>query len=101
MNALQPTTEPQQLLFIPRHNSQTVYVELVNELTDLSVTYEFDTVYSDGFMNVPIAHNFSEGENYQYEVTDLTGNLMYRGKIFITGQSNLQNYNTHNDILSI
>lgn len=97
MNVLLPTTDLQELVFIPRFNAQIVTLELVNEFNDSSVTQELIADYQGGYMTVEIGHNFEEGQSFAYEVTDLTGELMYRGKLFITDQSDLQNYQANTD----
>ena len=92
MNILKPTTEPQQLLFIPRYEVATVFVKLLNEFTEDLTLLELNATYDNGYMTVEINHSFKEGENYSYEVEDGLNNLLYRGKIYITSQTDLQNF---------
>ncbi|WP_136465528.1 hypothetical protein [Flagellimonas onchidii] len=100
MNVLQPIDTAQELIFIPRFQADTVKISLVNEFTEVHTDLELAATYSNGFMTVQLTHDFSEGDNYTFEVTDTSDNLMYRGKIFITAQES-QNYNLNQDLLTI
>ena len=100
MNILLPIDTAQDLIFIPRFQAQTVKISLVNEFTEVKTDLELAATYSNGFMTVQMTHEFTEGDNFTYEVTDTSNNLMYRGKIFITEQDT-QNYNLNQDLLTI
>ena len=100
MNVLLPIDTVQELIFIPRFEADTVKISLLNEFSEVKTDLQLAAIYSNGFMTVALIHDFSEGDNYIYEVTDTSDNLMYRGKIFITGQDS-QNYNLQTDLLTI
>ncbi|QLG46056.1 hypothetical protein [Costertonia aggregata] len=87
------------MVFIPRFEADTVNLSLYDELNDRTYPYQLAAIYLDGLMEVELTHTFSEGEMYSFEVSDNGDNLMYRGKIFITEQTDLQNYSTHPDFL--
>lgn len=99
MNVLLPISTPQQLLFIPRENTPTINFRLVNELLGDTTEYELSTSYNNGYMTVELSHPFNEGDNYSFEVFHLNGKSLYRGKIFVTAQTDLENYKTNPDFL--
>ena len=99
MNVLQPISTPQQVLFIPRENTPTVNLRLSNELKGDSTEYELSTTYDNGFMTVELSHPFNEADNYSFEVFHLAGKSLYRGKIYITAQTDLENYKPNPDFL--
>lgn len=92
MNVLKPIPDPQSLLFIPRQNVSEVNLELLNEFTEIESKYELQTEYNNGYMTVALSHDFNEGDRFSYQVKSIEGDLLYRGKIFITSQTDLQNY---------
>lgn len=98
MNILLPISTEQNLLFIPRKDVPTVTLSLTNELTQTTESFELGTDYDNGYMTVIIEFGFKEGDRYSYEVNDLDGSLLYRGKILVTEQTDLQNFKV-NDIL--
>jgi hypothetical protein len=99
MRVLQPIDTPQALIFIPRFDTDTVSIILTHEVKQLDYNYELATTYTNGLMQVEITHDFKEGESYSFQVEDLSNELMYRGKIFITAQTDLQDYRTNPDFL--
>ena len=101
MNVLQPISTAQNLIFIPRFDAPTVSIEIRDEETDTSETLTISAIYDNGYMTVEIEYPFKEAGNYTYEVSDLSERLMYRGKIFSTAQTDLQNYRTNPDFLYV
>ncbi|MDG3582052.1 hypothetical protein [Galbibacter pacificus] len=101
MNVIKPIHTPQSLLFIPRYEADTVTIWLLDELLEKSYEYTSAVTYLDGYMTAEITHDFKEGDNYSYEISDMDGNLMYRGKIFITDQNDIQNYKVDPDLLTL
>jgi hypothetical protein len=99
MRVLLPIDTPQALIFIPRFNTDTVNIILTHEEKELDYNYQLGATYSNGIMEVEITHDFKEGENYSFQVEDLTNELMYRGKIFITAQTDIQDYKPDPDFL--
>lgn len=98
MNILLPIATPQALTFIPRQSAELVTLTLFDEHSGNSTEYELEAAYQDGYMNVEFAHDFKEGQNYSFEVKD-GETLLYRGKIFTTSQTDLQNYRSNPDLL--
>jgi hypothetical protein len=99
MRTLLPIDTPQPLIFIPRFATDTVNIILTHEVKQIDFTFEKNAEYSNGIMEVEISHDFKEGENYSFQVEDVSNNLMYRGKIFITAQTDLENYKENTDLL--
>jgi|SRR5690606_16834206 len=97
MNIIKPIATPQNLIFIPRFGAEEVNLLLTNEFLEQTDTYLLPATYSNGLMTIVVEHDFKEGESYMYQINDTDDNLMYRGKIFVTDQTDLQNYKT--DIL--
>lgn len=100
MNTVQPISTPQTLIFIPRQSAETVVLSLFDEMLETTTEHELSAIYQDGYMEVEISHDFKEGHNYSYQV-QADGNLLYRGKIFSTSQTDLQNYRSNPDLLYI
>tara|TARA_R110000851_G_scaffold237164_2_gene390020 strand:- start:13539 stop:13844 length:306 start_codon:yes stop_codon:yes gene_type:complete len=99
LNVLLPILTGQTLTFIPRENASNVILTITDESTHLSTGISGSTVYLNGYMSVEVVYDFYEGGSYTYEVLDLSQNLLYRGKIFSTGQTDLENYNINQDLL--
>src|SRR5690606_6774804 len=97
MNVLLPIDTAQNIIFIPRNNSSEVDIILENKLKETTDTYSNITpTYSNGYMTISVTHDFKEGESYSYTINASEGDsLMYRSKIFVTAQTDLQEYNTH------
>ncbi|MFS4469111.1 hypothetical protein [Maribacter sp. 2210JD10-5] len=99
MNILQPISTEQTLIFIPRYNAQNIVLNITDEQTETGTELELTATYLDGYMYANISYDFIEGGRYSYEVRDTENELMYRGKIFVTAQTDLQEYKVNPDIL--
>ena len=103
MKVLLPIATEQIIQIIPRFESSTVSFSIRDEETDTTSTSTIATTYSNGYMSIPFTFDFTNAEQKSYEMTveTLAGALIYRGKIFITAQVDLQNYKMNNDIIVI
>lgn len=99
MNILFPISTPQTLVFIPRDNKANILLVITDESTSVETEFTLSTTYNNGYMSVSLSYDFEEGGSYTYESFDLEGNLLYRGKIFSTAQTDLENYNINQDLL--
>lgn len=112
MNILTTSTSSQNLIFIPRFDSTTgfqprvvadggtytlngcytpLFLNITNEDTKVSTTYDVSATSSNQELTIAQAFTLTEGVYYSYEV--LNGlNLMYRGKIFCTDQTDFDKY---------
>jgi len=88
MKVLLPQATSQNLQIRARANAGTVDVVLTISGTDTTYSSISTTYSTDGYLTVPIAHDFSEGERYKVEITDNgDSSLVWRGVIFITSQT--------------
>lgn len=100
MNVLLPIATVQSLVFIPRESSLDITLVITNEETETATTLTPAVSNSNGYMTALVIYSFDEGSSYSYEVTDTaSGDLLYRGKIFATAQTDIENYNINNDLL--
>lgn len=112
MNILTTSVSSQNLIFIPRTNlikafqdrvvadSGTYIVNecftpfeliITNEDTKAATTYNVTASYSNQELTISQAFTLTSGVYYSYEVSDGL-NLMYRGKIFCTDQTEFNKY---------
>jgi hypothetical protein len=103
MKVLLPIATEQIIQIIPRFESTNISFSIRDEETDITSTSAIVTTYSNGYMSIPFTFDFTNSEGKSYEITVETagGDLIYRGKIFITVQTDLQNYKMNNDIIVI
>lgn len=100
MNIVLPVATAQTLTFIPRESAASVVVKITNEETEVETPATLAATYTDGYMSVSVTYSFVERGSYSYQVETVAGDLLYRGKIFATAQSDLENYNSNNDLLT-
>lgn len=82
--------------FSYRKWSNLVNLYLWNELKEQETIIEITPDSEPGIMILKFSHNFLDGESYEVRVLDKqTNELVYRGKILATIQSDLQNYKLH------
>lgn len=82
--------------FAYRKWSNLVNLHLWNELKEQETIIELSPDSEPGIMVLNFAHNFLDGESYEVRVFDKqNGELVYRGKLLATIQSDLQNYKLH------
>jgi hypothetical protein len=116
MNILTTSTSVQSLVFIPRNNVIKEFQDrvlldggtyitnncftplemiLTSEDTNTSITYNVTAAYNNQELTVTQSFNLKEGVYYSYKVSDGV-NLMYRGKIFCTDQTEFDKYVVNN-----
>ena len=90
MNVIDPNNASHVIKVIPRYynitNAHTfsLYDEDLRTSTSLSQT----RTIADGYINYTVSITTSEGKSYSVKITDdITGNVVYRGKIFATAQT--------------
>lgn len=90
------------MTFIPRDYPTTVNVNLLNEETEAVISYDDGPTTDQGYMSVSIEGEvLEEADNFKLTVSDLTGNIIYYGKVFVTAQTDLENYNSNEDLLTV
>lgn len=95
MIIFKPENIEQVFTIMPRAIVEYVNLDLHNKIKDEELTYQIYVTSQEVRMMIPITHDFKEGENYSMEVTDEDGNLLWRGKGFVTEQTDLENYNVN------
>jgi hypothetical protein len=94
MNVLTTTTEPQELVIVPR---STVFDELIftDDSTNEPVEIEIDSVTNKGYYQIlNIVCELTENRFYNVELFN-EGALIYRGKVFCTDQP-IVNFSVNN-----
>src|SRR5690606_1551548 len=92
MNIIKPIATPQNLIFIPRFGAEEVNLLLTNEILEQTDTYLLPATYSNGMMTIVVEHDFRECESSTYQINNTDDNLMYRGKMFATDQTDFHDY---------
>lgn len=98
MKVLLPISDTQTIKIRPRFVDLLVTVVLRNELTDeITEKDPIIPVVGEDFISIGVTHPFQEGENYEIQIFAENGDVMWRGKMFITEQEDLQNYNIYHE----
>lgn len=90
---------------IPREYAEEVRLVMWNEMT--SVSTEIDniiTTTTNGHLEIPFNHYFIEGDSAETKVFDMDNKLIWRGKIYATSQTDLENFTlnpTNSNIIKI
>jgi len=104
MHILRTTTDNQILSFIAREQVGIVNIDLYDTNKKETISFSADTIGVDGYLKVSHSYELVEGNFYTFKVFDILGNLIYRGQIFVTDQTdylnyqmNISGYTTNND----
>lgn len=90
-----------EIILIPRiYPLGNITLNLYNEESDEILTYEITPVITDGFMYLSFTEAFINKSNYRIAILDNT-DVIYRGKLFITDQTDLENYKITKDIFML
>ena len=82
-----------QIVITPRELIDTIKLITINELTKNKVEQEVDVTNDNGKMYITFELlNVKEGDIFRAVVNDLDNNLLWRGKILATAQTDVQNY---------
>jgi hypothetical protein len=107
MKILSPLAVNHEIVIIPRKYFQgIVFLRLKNEENNEILEYEILQLTVDGYMYLNFSESFINKSNYQITVYELDTNeekeqIIYRGKLFITDQSNkTQQYKITKDIFT-
>jgi hypothetical protein len=80
------------LKVIPREYKEEVVVNLYNELTSVNTIINCNTLNENNFMYVYINYEFQNDDLFETTITDVSGSLLWRGKVGATSQTDIQNY---------
>jgi hypothetical protein len=91
------TTSIQTIKFIPRELVSSVILTLTNKNTRTSFTVSVSVVNSNGYMSLTGSFSLVENTNYSMEVTNTSGDVIYRDTIFCTNQTDFDKFDVHKD----
>ena len=91
------TASTQTIKFIPRESASSVTLTLINKNTRTPFTVSVEVVNSDGYMSLTGSFSLTEGTNYSMEVTNDSGDVIYRDTIFCTNQTDFDKFDVHKD----
>ena len=92
MQVFKPSQTTHQLLFIPRLGTNTVFVEITNELRGNKDMFTVNGSMINGVFYGSFNYTFKEGGTYEIDAFDGDSRLLFRGKAFATDVEDLQNY---------
>jgi hypothetical protein len=92
MQVFKPSQTTHQLLFIPRLGTNTVFVEITNELRGNKDMFTVNGSMINGVFYGSFNYSFKEVGTYEIEAFDGDSRLLFRGKAFATDVEDLQNY---------
>lgn len=99
MKILNSTNINHTLKFVPRFlPNENLRFTLKNETTKEIAKIPFIFVFENGLCTVNFDFNFIEKSNFQIKFTQ-ENEVIYRGKLFITNQTNLQDYEHRNSTI--
>ena len=81
------------LSVIPREYAEEVRLVMWNEMT--SVSTQIDHIFTtpaNGHLEIPFSHYFIEGDSAETKVFNMDDKLIWRGKIYATSQTDLENF---------
>jgi hypothetical protein len=89
---------------IPRFYTTEVVATFTNELTQAVHTLNCSAVKMGNYLRVAFMMDANNNDSFSVTVKDLTGKLMWRGKVFATTQEDIQQYkvnvpNTNNVLI--
>lgn len=93
MNILNPDNVNHELIIIPRFYPEgSVLLELKSEGFGETITHTLTAFIEDGYMYLSFEQDFNNNSRYSVKITK-GGDVVYRGKIFVTDQAaDTQNY---------
>jgi len=77
----------------PREYPTDVKLILWNELLEQTNIQQCTVINSNGYMEIPfILSDIEDGTSFEVTVTDLSDKLLWRGKLYCTNQTNMQEF---------
>ena len=87
MHILEESTDPQDIVIIPRSFPASVTIALVDESTNTTDTPAVTAASANGFMTLTGTFDLVNNRFYGLKVFS-SGNLIYRDRVFVTSQTN-------------
>lgn len=106
MNILTTSTGSQELKVIPRYYQTSIEMQITGENSRITETINVSAINTGGYMLINHEFNLDEGLYYGLELFNSLDQLIYRGRIFCTDQTdfthgrydtNLGEYSTSDD----
>jgi hypothetical protein len=97
-------TTAYQLRVAPRFFTTNVVLTLWNEIREEKQVFNLVSTQYNGYMEINFNHIFLEGESYEASINNTTGNLIWRGKLYSTSQTDIENFTLNvpnNNIIEI
>ena len=102
MKILSPLDVTHEITLIPRfYPVGDISLELYNEDTSESDTLTITPLITDGYLYLTFDFTFINNTNYRLTMLDEDEAICYRGKLFITDQTDLENYKVTKDIFTL
>lgn len=90
-----------EIVIIPRFYFEgEITMELFNEETKEILTFELTPITDEGYVYISFSQEFDNNSNYQIKIIS-EEEIAYRGKLFVTDQTDLQEYKITKDIFII
>ena len=84
------------------YNDGEIVFNLRDELKNITHSIEYDNVFYQNFQLIIDFSDFQTIEGQSFEVTILENDVItYRGKAYVTAQTDLENYEMNNGILKV
>lgn len=89
---LVPGSNDHELKIIPRYYETELTMHLWNEFKQEETVLECTGTIDEGYLIIPFTLYMTEGESFETKVFDSTNRTVWRGKLYATSQTDLQNF---------
>lgn len=101
MKVLNSADTNHEIVFIPRYYfTGDIAMELYNEETSETLTFNLTPITIDGYVYINFTQSFDNNSNFQIKILS-SEQIVYRGKLLVTDQTDLQEYKITKDIFTI
>jgi len=101
MKVLNSNDTEHEIIFIPRFYFEgDVVMELYNEEKSTTETFTITPITIDGYVYIDFEKEFTNNTNCQITITS-DDEIVYRGKLFVTDQTDLQEYKITKDVFTL
>lgn len=101
MKVLNSANTSHEIVFIPRYYFDgDITMELYNEETSETLTFTLTPITIDGYVYINFDQEFDNNSNFQIKMLS-DDVIVYRGKLFVTDQTDLQEYKITKDIFTL
>lgn len=101
MKVLNSANTNHEIILIPRFYFEgEITMELYNEETSETLTYTLTPVTTEGYVYISFTQEFDNNSNFQIKIL-VENEIAYRGKLFVTNQTDLQEYKITKDVFTL